>query len=188
MHMHTRTPVRYIECHMICIRACMYRSANPHTFTQHTMYVRTYVRTWDVCTYVRMYVCTQTGAWIYKRSLDMSHVWISHVTHMIQICYLFDMTSCHVVRWMTHVTRTNEYVTRTNEYVTRTNESCHTSCHTCEWVISHTAARRKNPATDKFIHVSHDTRINESCHTYERVESHIWMSHVTFMNDSCHTS
>jgi len=180
--MHTRAPVRYLECHIICLRAWMYRSANPHTFTQHTIYVRTYERTWDVCTYVRMYVCTRTGAWVYKRSLDMSHVWISHVIHMIQICYvLFVWHDVMSYVWMT-------YVTRTNEYVTRTNELCHTSCHTCEWVISHAAARRKNPATDKFTHVSHDTRINESCHTYEQVESHIWMSHVTFMNDSCRTT
>jgi len=29
--------------------------------------------------------------------------------------------------------------------------------------------------------------MNESCHTYEWVTSHIWMSHVTHMNESCHT-
>jgi len=29
--------------------------------------------------------------------------------------------------------------------------------------------------------------MNESCHTYEWVMSHIWMSHVTHMNESCHT-
>ena len=29
--------------------------------------------------------------------------------------------------------------------------------------------------------------MNESCHTYEWVMSHIWMSHVTRMNKSCHT-
>ena len=28
--------------------------------------------------------------------------------------------------------------------------------------------------------------MNESCHTYEWVMSHIWMSHVTHMNESCH--
>jgi len=33
----------------------------------------------------------------------------------------------------------------------------------------------------------HVTIINESCHTYEWVMSHIWMSHVTHMNESCHT-
>ena len=34
---------------------------------------------------------------------------------------------------------------------------------------------------------SHVTHINESCHTYEWVMSHIWMIHVTHMNRSCHT-
>jgi len=29
--------------------------------------------------------------------------------------------------------------------------------------------------------------MNESCHTYERVVSHIWTSRVTHMNESCHT-
>ena len=36
--------------------------------------------------------------------------------------------------------------------------------------------------------MSHVTHMNESCHTYEWVVSHIfWMSHVTHMNESCHT-
>ena len=38
------------------------------------------------------------------------------------------------------------------------------------------------------IWTSHVTRMNESCHTYEWVKSHVWMSHVTHMNESCHTS
>jgi len=35
--------------------------------------------------------------------------------------------------------------------------------------------------------MSHVTHIDESCHTYERVTSHIWMSLVTHMKESCHT-
>ena len=35
--------------------------------------------------------------------------------------------------------------------------------------------------------MSHVTHMNESCHTYEWVMSHIWMSHVTHMKESCHT-
>ena len=35
--------------------------------------------------------------------------------------------------------------------------------------------------------MSHVTHINEPCHTYEWVMSHIWMSHVTHMNEPCHT-
>jgi len=44
------------------------------------------------------------------------------------------------------------------------------------------------------IWMSHVTRMNESCHTfewvmsiYECVMSHVWMSHVTRMNESRHT-
>jgi len=44
------------------------------------------------------------------------------------------------------------------------------------------------------IWMGHVTHMNESCHTYERVMSHIlwvmshiWMSHVTHMNGSCLT-
>jgi len=31
------------------------------------------------------------------------------------------------------------------------------------------------------------THMKESCHTYGRGMSHMWMSHVTHMNESCHT-
>ena len=34
---------------------------------------------------------------------------------------------------------------------------------------------------------SHVTHVNEACHTYERVMSHLWMGHVTHMNGSCLT-
>ena len=43
------------------------------------------------------------------------------------------------------------------------NESCLT--YKYEWVVSH-------------IWVSHDSHMNERCHTYQRVMSHIAMSHV----------
>ena len=33
-------------------------------------------------------------------------------------------------------------------------------------------------------YMSYVTRMNESCHTYEWVMSHIWMSHVIHMNES----
>jgi len=35
--------------------------------------------------------------------------------------------------------------------------------------------------------MSHVTHMNESCHTYEWVMSHVWMGHVTHMTESCHT-
>jgi len=35
--------------------------------------------------------------------------------------------------------------------------------------------------------MSHVSRMNESCLTYEWVMSHVWMSHVSRMNESCLT-
>jgi len=37
------------------------------------------------------------------------------------------------------------------------------------------------------ILMSHVTRMNESCHTYEWVMSHVWKSQVSHINESCHT-
>jgi len=34
------------------------------------------------------------------------------------------------------------------------------------------------------IWMSHVTRVNEACHTYEWAMSHIWMNHATHMNES----
>ena len=79
---------------------------------------------------------------------------------------------------MCDMTHTYEHGSRRKRYfsyvrVTHMNESC----HTCEWVMSHT------------IWMSHVTHMNatwhtcaESFHTYESVILHIRMSHVTHAN------
>jgi len=54
---------------------------------------------------------------------------------------------------------------------------CHASCHTH---CTHSSSLRRHPPC-------HATRMNESCHTYEWVMSHVSMSHVTQMNESCRT-
>ena len=81
------------------------------------------------------------------------------------------------------------------------------SCHTYEWAMSqiwirhvmyvefvmsqviHTKTSNcKHISSSKFLKNScYVTNMNESCHTYEWVMSHIWMSHVTNMRESCHT-
>ena len=43
-----------------------------------------------------------------------------------------------------------------------------------KWVMAH-------------VWMSHDTHVNDSCHTYERVRAHMWMRHGTRMNESWHT-
>jgi len=63
----------------------------------------------------------------------------------------------------------------TYEYIVHpfaTNESWHVRVSQV-WFMSHMNESKKH--------------MNESCHTYERVMSHIWMSHVTLMNESSHT-
>jgi len=98
----------------------------------------------------------------------MSHLWMSHVTHMNESCHTYEWVMSHL--WMSHVKLMKEswypyewvlsHVWMS--HVTHMNESC----HTYEWVMIH---------------------MNGSCHTYEWVTSHIWMTHVTYMNESCHT-
>jgi len=96
----------------------------------------------------------------------MSHIWMSHVTHMNESCRTYEWAMSHI--WMSHVTHTNEPC-RTYEWVMSHIRMSHVthmneSCHTYEWVMSH-------------IWMSHVR--------YEWVTSHISTSHVTHMNESC---
>ena len=160
----------------------------------------------------------------------MSHVWMSHVTHIWQhlSCHTYEWVKWHV--WMSHVTHIWKHLSyHTYEWVmshvwishmTRMNESCHTHLATPVmshvwmshvthmngdvihiwllnavnqvffflsrgYVISHIATRHMNVIW--LVRMRHVTHMNESCHKYEWVMSHIWMSHVTHMNESCHT-
>jgi len=53
------------------------------------------------------------------------------------------------------------------------------------WVMVHTTQSLDQVLTTMASHAQ--SRAVESCHTYGRVMSHIWMSHVTHMDESCHT-
>jgi len=55
------------------------------------------------------------------------------------------------------------------------------SCHTYEWVMSHTKSVRWKKS--RWL----SERKYESWHTYKCVASHIWSRHVRHMNESCHT-
>ena len=65
----------------------------------------------------------------------------------------------------------------------------HESCHTHEWVKSHTCMSRVTHMYEsRYTHewvghiwMSQVTHMNGSCHTYEWVMSHIWRSHVTHL-------
>ena len=122
----------------------------------------------------------------------MSHVWMSHVTHMNE--------SCHPYEWvmscigMSHESRhANVVVTDTYEWVmshiwmshvTRMNESC----HPYEWVMSHiwishvTCAGHMADA-QREIH----RRSAFGTHQPPRISNLLLLSHVTYMHESCHT-
>jgi len=120
------------------------------------------------------------------RTYGMSHKWMSE-SHIW-------MSMSHI--WMSQPKGMSEYVTWLIHFIFRqcTYEQwmcgdVHESCRTChvplhEWVMSRIW----------MSHVAHITYLymNESCHVYEWVMSHIsrtftWMSHVTYMNESCRT-
>jgi len=91
-----------------------------------------------------------------KRAVEwvMSHIWMSHVTHMNE--------SCHTYEWvMSHIQMS---------YVTHMNESC----HTYRWVMSHIWMSHVTHMNESWhtyrwvisqIQMSHVTHANESCHT-----------------------
>ena len=97
------------------------------------------------------------------------------------VCTCIRMYICIYMRVYVH-THTHIHTHALGAYVTHLIESCHTQ----ERVTSH---RKKQGSTRRGMRFSsvlsiiwsHLARMNESCHTYERV------SHVTHMNESHHT-
>jgi len=75
----------------------------------------------------------------------MSHIWMSHVTHLNESSHTYEWVMSHI--WMSHVTHMNKSFTHMNK-----------SWHAHEWVMPHTW-------------MSHATHMNESCHTHEWVMS-----------------
>jgi len=180
----------------------------------------------------------------------MSHIWMSHVTHMneschewirhvgthLNICAVLSELKCEWVMsyiWMSHVTNMNEschvwtkhtplhlhYPLRpTHCNNTLQQHTATTHCnntlqqHTATTHCNNTLQQHTSALSTWTAYISHATHMNESCHTYEWVMSHIWMSHVTYewgmpartstpalssqssstshvthMNESCHT-
>ena len=71
---------------------------------------------------------------------------------------------------LTHLNESRLECKNPLRHATHLNESCHTR----EWVMSHTR-------------MGHATHTNTPCHTHERVMSHTRMNHVTHTNEPCHT-
>jgi len=108
----------------------------------------------------------------------MSHMWMSHVTHMNE--------SCHAYEWIVLYNHTYECVMShvCMRHITRVNISClPASCHTyagspvCHTFESDTSR----------IQMTHVERMNGSRHTYEWAMPHTWKCRDTHMNESFHT-
>ena len=119
----------------------------------------------------------------------ISHIWMSHVTHMNESCHTYEWVRSHI--WMSHVTHMNE-ACHTYEWVMSHIWMSHVthmkeSCHTYEWVIimneSYHIWMGRVTHMKELCHTYERvmSRINESCHTYERVMSHMhlmWLVHT----------
>jgi len=55
-----------------------------------------------------------------------------------------------------------------------------TSCHTCQWIMSHISASIESWDTHQMSHLTHINQL--CCPTYKSVLSHIYMSVVTHIN------
>ena len=95
----------------------------------------------------------------------MSHIWMSHVTHMNESFHTYEWTMSHI--WISHVTHMTESCHTCMNYVTHMNEPYHRN----EWVIS-----RMNEAHHTWMrHVKYGyamSYMNEVCH--------IWMRHIKY--------
>ena len=107
----------------------------------------------------------------------MSHVWMSCVAHMNELCHTYPVHMCD----MTHLYLWHSCVRWCTMLVV--GHTCTVDSKACdcwgwtrlihrEWFMPH-------------IWMSHVTRMNASWHTYECVKWHTWVSHVTRMNASC---
>jgi len=133
-------------------------------------------------------VLCHTYEWI------MSHIRVSHGTHMNESCHTYEWVlvnelchvthvseSCHTYEWamshiwMSHGTHMNKSC-HTYEWVL-VNESCYVthmneSCHIYEWALVNESG--------------YVTHTDESFHTYEWGMSHVWMSSCEWVT-LCHT-
>jgi len=94
----------------------------------------------------------------------MSHIWMSHVTHVMSHVTLMSMWC--IIRWAWQWVMSNMRMSHVS-YV-------HESCQICECVMP------RWEWLSPYIWMSHATYLNESCHTCERVTSCKWVSHATY--------
>jgi len=152
-----------------------------------------------VCVIICVTIC-DTSKFICDSCLTLWHIIILCMTHCcmthLYMTHLY-MTHWYMTHWyMTHLYMTHWYVWHDSV----THLGCVTeSCHTYQWVMSRTFSKIR-PLQGSAIdmcdmthsYVWHDSftcvtwlihmRMNESCHTYEWVMSHIWLRDIMHMN------
>ena len=152
----------------------------------------------SVC-HVRMSHVTHINAACVTYEWVISHTWMQRVSRTNESYHTYKCSVCHVCEcvvsrtWMSHVTHMNEttgwrrligspklqiiFHKTATKYralllkMTYKDKGSYESSPPC------IAALSRVPEW-----MSHVTHMNESCHTYERVMSHIWMSHITHTN------
>jgi len=90
----------------------------------------------------------------------ISHMWMSHVTHLNAYA---SYHTCECVWVVSHMLNVYE------------------SCHKCERAMSHMRMSHLH------MWMSHVTCTNESCHIYEWVMLHVWMTHILHLSGLYHT-
>jgi len=100
----------------------------------------------------------------------MSHIWMSHVTHMNESCHTYEWVMSHIR--MSHVT----YVKR---HVTHMNESWHMCFNT--WKISHRSASRKVFGAACVIHVNNVIHMWCVTHIHRKSSLYLPLSSVNLV-------
>ena len=130
--------------------------------------------------------CQQQPSRIHRRFTELSHAYKWVTSQMYECCHTYECVMSH-----TNMTVAAAMHTPPCLWV----ESYHTyGCESCHMQMSHMT--RANALRHTRMGPSH-LRIHrcftESCHTYQRVKSHVWMRHITYewvtsrMNESRHT-
>ena len=163
----------------MCVTWLIYLFDMTHSYTWHDLFISV---TWLIHT------CDMTHSYVWHDSFI-------YITWLIHIC---DMTHSYMwhdsfisVTWLIHICDMGSIHPTCDSNVWHnsfTNEGCWKRL----WVEQAVAdgqwlSRQMQHVRASVRELSHVPCVNESCHTYEWVMSHIWMSHVTHMNESCHT-
>ena len=136
-------------------------------FHEHTC-----IYVWDVCVTWLIHMCDMTHSSVWHDSLTfwarcisscpksqwvMSHIWMSHVTHMNESCHTYEWVMSHI-----HLTHTYMYVHEIHAYM---YISMHTFTREWDWnkvyeyvyeytyIYSHMNETRRSLCTLMYIHI-----------------------------------